>query len=568
MILILLSWIYIFFTTINLGFACDRILVLKNKNFVVTSILGLFLVTILASIWAVFGRINIEFHAFLLALNLLVLLKFKNSIIEIYKSFISEFKSLQKGLKAILILISFLIIAQCASIPFVIDNESYYIQTIKWINEYGFVKGLVNLHLFLGQVSGWHVTQSVFNFSFLYDNFNDLSGFCLLLGTIFSIQKLNAFFQNQNPNYLIVGLFPLFNVFLFQFISAPSPDIPVYVFSFILFFYFLENFKTITPEIFNLIVIFVVFLFYIKNTTVTFFLIPVILFAIHFKSLSKKLIKPLFIAVLVGTLFFIKNLIICGAPVFPSKNFSSLITEYAIPNSIQTFYYDQLKYYGYFGYLLSGEEYNSMSVFNLFLTWLTMPKLNGLFNKISILLILALPFLIYKFQNKKSFWILYFLMLFQMLLLFATSPQYRFFMNFILFFGVFCLICFVQNKKIINALLVLSLLPTMIALFFPLNLNQFSNHKFMMKISNFSTHNIISPYKNTKYDIVFTPVKLGNFTYNSPVINNAFWISGDGDLPCVNKVQIEYFKKHFHIIPQMRTNNLKDGFYAKNTSNE
>ncbi|MEN2400109.1 hypothetical protein GKZ90_0009990 [Flavobacterium sp. MC2016-06] len=565
MILILLSWIYIFFTTINLGFACDRILVLKNKNFVVTSILGLFSVTILASIWAVFGRINIEFHVFLLALNLLLLLKFNNLIIKIYKSFISEFKSLQKGLKAILILISFLIIAQCASIPFVIDNESYYIQTIKWINEYGFVKGLVNLHLFLGQVSGWHVTQSVFNFSFLYDNFNDLSGFCLLLGTIFSIQKLNDFFQNQNPNYLIVGLFPLFNVFLFQFISAPSPDIPVYVFSFILFFYFLENFKTITPEIFNLIVIFVVFLFYIKNTTLTFLLIPVILFVIHFKSLSKKLLKPFLIAVLVVTLFFIKNLIICGSPVFPSKLFSSFITEYTVPNSIQTFYYDQIKFYGYF---LKRQQYDAMSAFDLFLKWLTMPKLNGLFNKIGILLILVLPFLIYKFQNKKSFWTLYFLMIFQLFLLFVTSPQYRFFMNFILFFGAFCLVCFVRNKKIINALLVLSLLPTMLALFFPLNLNRFSNHKFMMEISNFSSSNFISPYKNTKYDVAFTPIKLGNLTYNSPAVNNGFWISGNGDLPCVNKAQIEYFKKHFHIIPQMRTNNLKDGFYAKNISNE
>jgi hypothetical protein len=136
-----------------------------------------------------------------------------------------------------------MIVAQCSSIPYVIDNESYYIQTIKWINEYGFVKGIVNLHFFLGQTSGWHITQSVFNFSFLYSNFNDLSGFVMLLGAVFSIQKLDEFSQNKNSNYLLIGLFPISSIFLFQFISAPSPDIPVYVLSFIIFFYFLENFK-------------------------------------------------------------------------------------------------------------------------------------------------------------------------------------------------------------------------------------------------------------------------------------------------------------------------------------
>ena len=87
MVLIILSWIYILFTTINLGFVLDRILVLKNKDFVITSFLGLFSVTVLASIWAIFGRINVEFHIFLLLLNFLILFKFKLEIIYLFKRF-------------------------------------------------------------------------------------------------------------------------------------------------------------------------------------------------------------------------------------------------------------------------------------------------------------------------------------------------------------------------------------------------------------------------------------------------------------------------------------------------
>ncbi len=562
MLFIAISWIYILFTTINFGVGFDKIMNLKNKDFVTTSILGLFSVTILASIWAIFGRINIEFHFVLAVLNIFCILKFRNEITNLYQSFLADLKQLQTSLKIILAVVSILIIAQCASIPFIIDNESYYIQTIEWLNEYGFVKGIANLHLFLGQTSGWHVTQSAFSFSFLYKNFNDLSGFCLLLGNLFAIQKLSEYYRNNNSNYLIIGLLPFFNIFFFQFISAPSPDIPVYVFSFIFFFYFLENFEKTTSEVFNLLLILVLFLIYIKNTALAFALFPIILLAIHYKSLSKKLLKPVLLSIIMLSLFVIKNMIICGSPIFPSKSFTSL-TDYAVPDLIQSFYYNEIKSYGFF---VSTEQYNSMSVLELFSQWIKLPKLNGLFNKISVLLILAVPFFIYKFNNKKAIWYLYIVMFVQLVLLLITSPQYRFFMNFVLFFSLFCLICIIQNKKILQALLVLSIVPVIIVLFFSVNLSTLSNHKSLMEISTFSVKNIVFPHKNSKNDTDFETIQIGNLKYNSPKNNDFFWSNGDGNLPCVNKEQISYFEKYFQIIPQMRTNDLKDGFYAKKLS--
>ncbi len=277
MLLVSISWLYILFTTINLGICTNKIIGIKKPSIVITSFLGLLSTTILASIWAIFGRINIEFHSVLLILNLIVFFKFKSEIKLIYNSFLQEFKNLNATFKFILVAITTLIIAQCSSIPYVIDNESYYIQTIKWLNEYGFVKGLGNLHIFYAQTSGWHIAQSAFNFSFLYKNFNDLSGFCLLLGNIFAIFKLNEYFSNTNKNYLIIGLLPLANVFFFQFISAPSPDIPIYILTFIIFFYFIENFKNTTIENFNLITLLVLFALFIKVTSIALLILPIIL---------------------------------------------------------------------------------------------------------------------------------------------------------------------------------------------------------------------------------------------------------------------------------------------------
>ena len=85
----------------------------------------------------------------------------------------------------------------------------------------------------------------------------------------------------------------------------------------------------------------------------------------------------------------------------------------------------------------------------------------------------------------------------------------------------------------------------------------------MLEMSTFSFKNTIYPYKNTKYNTQYERIKSGKLIFNSPIENDFFWGSGDGDLPCVNKTQINFFKKYYNIKPQMRTHHLKDGFYTK-----
>lgn len=563
MILILLSWIYILFTTINLGFLLDKTFKLKIENFTVISILGLFSTTIIASFWAIFGRINIEFHTFLFLLNLLLFLIYKAKILSLYGSFIYEIKNLEKSLKIFLGISTVFIIAQCASIPYAIDNESYYIQSIKWMNEYGFVKGLANIHFFLGQTSGWHITQSAFNFSFLYDKFNDLSGFCLLLGNIFAIQKLNDYFKNLDKTNLIIGLFPLANIFLFQFISAPSPDMPIYVFTFIIFAYFLENYRKIDNGIFNLISILVLFCLYIKTTAIGLCLLPIIILLQHYKEL--KIYKITLISFIILGLFVAKNLIVTGYALFPMTNNFGFVTDYQIPEKIAVLYYSLTKY---FAYSLTENQFHKMTAWEVFLRWISMPKLHGLFNKLILFLVIFTPILLYKFLNQKRFWILYFIMSVQLLLLFLSSPQYRFFINFILFFSFLWVAQFIKKKKIILISLGISTFATAFVLFVPINLKSLARNEHAVATSNFSVDNSIFPYQNSKYKTKFELVKEDHFYYNSPSNIDFFWGTADGNLPCVNKKQIEYFKELYLVKPQMRSTNLKDGFYAKDTSKE
>ena len=59
-----------------------------------------------------------------------------------------------------------------------------------------------------------------------------------------------------------------------------------------------------------------------------------------------------------------------------------------------------------------------------------------------------------------------------------------------------------------------------------------------------------------------------NTIINVPTTIDFFWGTGDLELPALNKEQLEYFKTYFNIIPQQRTENLKDGFYSKVLVNE
>lgn len=563
MLLIILSWIYILITTIHLGYFFDKLIRLNNKNFVITSVLGLFSVTILACIWAFFGRINIEFHFFLLIINFFIFVRNKSNILEIYRIFITDFRNLTYSLKIYLIGIIIIIIAQCAAKPFVIDNESYYIQTIKWINEYGFVKGLANLHIFFGQTSGWHITQSAFNFSFLYADFNDLSGFCLMLGSIFAVFKLNSYFDNGLKINLIVGLLPIANVFLFQFISAPSPDLPVYVISFMMFFYFITHYNKPSKEKFNLLVILALFIVFIKPTAIAMLLIPLLFLVSNFSILKSNLITSFILSVLVLALFIIKNTIITGYPLYPTQLFSSANFDFKVPKALISFYFDETKLYGFYS---TKAEFNSMNLFQILIKWLTFNTINSIFNMLNVLLVFISSYFIYRYFNQKKYWILYFVMVFQFGLLLFTSPQFRFFIQFLLFFSLLILVCFVNSKRSILILLFGSSIIVAFLVLVPINYFGLTSNKLISENSYFTISEILFPHRNSKLSNHFYKRKIGNLEYNSPDKNSYFWTNGNGKLPCVNSLQINYFKANFHYMPQMRTTYLKDGFYSKKVS--
>ena len=422
--------------------------------------------------------------------------------------------------------------------------------------------GLANFHFFLGQNSGWHVLQSALNLNSFSQLLNDINGFYLVVGNAYALDKLQQYRSSKSLIFLAAGLFPIFNVFFFQFISSPSPDLPIYLITFILFtefaIYFVPEEKERTPII--LLAILVIFAVYIK--VIAIFLLPFPLFLyLKNKAIFKREILPLgIISLLALIVFLIKNSIISGYPLYPLAYFK-LDTDWTVPLKLQQYLVEATKSYAFF---ITPAEYDQMNLVEKLIRWLSLPKLHGLFNKGIVVLLLIFPLLFRNKFLKKPFVIIYLITAAQLVFLWLTSPQYRFFFGYFLILSCLLLAHILKRIGAIKIILGLATVLISIPLFVPFSLTQMTNNAFQQELSSFSMDYLISPHPQTKYpNASYKALTLGNLEYNTPTNIDFFWATGDCALPCIQKQQLHDFKNYFEQAPQLRTQNLKDGFKSQ-----
>ena len=560
MLLILLIWCYLGVTFIHIGFAFNKFLKLKEIDSFLTVVFGMFCVTVVASFWAIFGSINDEFQVFLLLLQLLIFLWHQRELRHLYKSLFYQFSTINTYLRSFLLLSSLLILFQSSSSSYFVDNETYYLQTIKWLNEYGLVPGLANLHIFLGQTSGWHILQSVFSFSYFSDNCNDLNGFCLILGIAFSITQLDTYFKKGNRHELLIGLFSTLIVLFLPFSSVPSPDLAVVVISLLLFSFLIRSNEMANPASLTILSLLAFFIVYIKISALPILLVPLLYFILNTDKRLNKIIPPLFLGLLVLVLFVIKNIILTGYPFYPSSLFANSFTfENAIPKELYEFWWSPSKNSGL---VVPQQPYSALSTFEILWQWMSESWVVHSLTLILLLFFILVPFAISKSKNKTAFWIIYVTMIVQIVFLILTAPQFRFLLSFLLFF-VLTLLSFVLVKKTtIYVSLYSGLFVAILYVIFPIAIGiNHSRVNFYPK--SFSLAQMVSPKSNSNLRTTFSRKTKGNLQYNSPEKHSYIWVTGDDKLPSVNEQQVDYFERKLGYIPQLNGPTLAEGFYSK-----
>lgn len=558
MLEILLSYFFILYITFGMGLLFIRWVKLDEINIFFTILSGLFTQLIFCTVYSIFFPLDFYFNIVNFAISTLLISININTAKILFFNTIKIFIETSFLGKVLFISTFVLALIHSSSMPFIADNESYYIQTIKWLNNYGLVKGVSNLHIFLAQFSGWHILQASFSFSSILPNLNDINGFLLIISAFFCLENWEKYKVNYNKNHLFISLIYISLIPLFLFISSPSPDFPLLIILPVIIFLFIELSENKEVHT-NLITVLCLLIILIKVTIAPILLLLLITLI---KSNNFKLWK---IAMLLSSIsfvtFLIKNIIISGYPLYPLSLGNELINvDWKLNQRVQELYHQLTSMYGW--HMSDIKVFNSISFIDKFWIWLNLPKLHGLFNKLIILSMLLFPFVMYK---RKKMYYIYIYFVAQFVVFYITSPQYRFFAPVLLSIGLIISVqLFHKRINIIKFLFISNIVIILCLGVFGLNFREAFNNNIMEKKESFSFSQIVLPKPITQFsNLKFTKHKINNLEYFSPSKDSLFfWQTSDGPLPCMNKEMIEYFSKCCNHIPQMRTKNMKDGFYS------
>ncbi|GAA4150318.1 hypothetical protein GCM10022217_03180 [Chryseobacterium ginsenosidimutans] len=432
----------------------------------------------------------------------------------------------------LLISVISIIILFCGSFyPYILDHFGYYVPAIKWLTEFGLIKGISNLDLTLGQMSIWHIFQAGFsNFS---DPFLRINSVLLIIYTLYIIEK---------KNWIHLCFLPV----LLLFSQSPSPDLPVIIFSLIILNEILKDNKNT-----SLLFAFSVFIFAIKPTMIW---LPILSF-LYSILIIKSNLKNLLPGILIVLLFFIKNIYTFGYPIFPVSIGNLDVSWKPNPEVLKiSSQYAILKTYDM---QYSYQEIQKFSGLDYIKNWFF---LDGIKSKINIIFIISLiSFAVFSFIKKnKIISLICISIIIKSILVLLFSAQYRFFIDvfFVIFFVIFH--SYFNQKKSIVVFSVLSIifigfltLPNMLQTYLP----SFKLGNFMGKFE------IKQIYKPSSYNYnKFNTYKVGNFKFN---VSKKYPYSFDTQLPAVSEGYLLDDLKA-GIFPQMIDGkNLRKGFIWK-----
>lgn len=420
----------------------------------------------------------------------------------------------------------------CASFyPYVLDHFGYYIPTIKWLTGYGWVKGVSNLDLTLGQMSVWHLLQA--GFSHLSDPFLRINAVLLIIYLIYII---------ENKSWIQLLFIPV----LLLFSQSPSPDLPVIIFSLIVTREMLQR-NTNSIMLFA----FSAFVFTIKPTMIW---VPAACF-LYTLLIIRKNFRNLIPGAVIILLFFIKNIYTFGYPVFPVAIGDLGVSWRPDPEILAaSSRYAILKTYDM---QYSYEEIQRFSGWEFIKNWLF---LKGIKSKINILFILSLLFFTGYVIRKKDrmFTIILISLLIKSFLVLVFSAQYRFFMDvfFVIAFMVLHNHC--NRKASVTAFSVMGtalagilLFPGILQTYLP----SFRLGSFMGKFETIQWYRP-SVYQYNRY----RTYTIGNLRFN---VSEKYPYSFDTPLPAVSESYL-FDEVKAGIFPQMiDSRNIRKGFACK-----
>lgn len=315
MLLLLISYIFICFTCYYIGKPVSRKLNLDFSNPLLHVTTGIITITTAARIWSFFLNTGILFQ----------ILIFLCACFSAYSSRSSTqpgilIKGVLKKNAVLFAVASLFILFFCSQQSISYDEALYHASFIEWLNQYGTVKGLANLHGRLAFNSSWHLFSSIFNWrSFSGQPLNQINGFfCLWILLYFLTER--ELHPDNNAIRTFTGLaivflfFPLITVY---HLIDPSADYVIIFWTLLILYevYFYTD-KGSNSSIISFICISSLYLFTVKLSS----FILLACFLLYLKELKKQPIKiksVLLIFLFIVVPYIVANYLMSGYIIYP-----------------------------------------------------------------------------------------------------------------------------------------------------------------------------------------------------------------------------------------------------------
>ncbi|MBO5144104.1 MAG: hypothetical protein J6C19_01035 [Lachnospiraceae bacterium] len=252
MVSVLLNWFYIFITVFLVGFAASKAI---EKRFgwhmkTMDSILaaGIMLAAVYAQFFSLFYKVGLAANAMMLLACLCIVIVWHREIAERIKRAL-----ITTGvIKGIILAGLILIWSYCTSRGYMhYDSDLYHAQSIRWIEEYGVVKGLGNIHVRFAYNSSFFALSALYSMKFLTgQSLHTVNGFLALL---LSAEVLRLFDIRERRKIIMadfarLGAFYYLTI-IYRDIVAPASDYAIMCVIFYLVIKWLDLLETDRDEI-------------------------------------------------------------------------------------------------------------------------------------------------------------------------------------------------------------------------------------------------------------------------------------------------------------------------------
>lgn len=327
-----------------------------NKNIIFYFITGLICITAIGQGLALFMPVALPVAVFLLlVLQGCVLMKgsfFKSTLLCFFKTLMGLHPLTKGG-----IAITWLFLLLLNSGPTLMDDtESYHIQMVKWIHQYGTVPGIANVHERFGFNSSWFTSIAVFSFPTTYNFYTVLNGTLSVWFSLYLWMNADALFKLTNisraPTKEFISLL-IFTVCLLAWplirgnASTANYDIITAVIVFVLFIESIHAEKEVSSFPFEAEwMVWPVYLFTVRIINFPLLLLPLSLSVLY---LNKKHWKPIYFysafSLVLVLPFLMRTFLLSGFFFYPSPFADFFYVDWKVDKKVVN---DLLYYIKYF----------------------------------------------------------------------------------------------------------------------------------------------------------------------------------------------------------------------------